>query len=486
MGEDVSDKLSIFLAVECSIGNPVSRFIVNSLSKKKNGRSLLEEALVTYCNLEKIPLLEKLKTLPLCAILGLGRTAFGADKNMMKEYFRDPVARRGLVNVMQSIGKYGIHRPFKLIAPFLVVWNYTNACNLKCQHCYQKAKKPLPDELSTEEKLGVVQQLADNNVVALAFSGGEPLLAPDFFEVAAYASQQHLYLSLATNGTLLTKKNVNRIVEAGIRYVEISLDSANPHSHEHFRGVRGCWEKTLEGIRNAVEHEELFVCLATTITRYNHHEVPALIKLSERLGVKRFLAFNFIPTGKATDIREADLTPQMREELLETLYKHMREGSIEVMTTAPQFARICMSRSKDTVAMAHFGAGTTSEKTRLLAEFLGGCGAGRLYCAIQPNGVVTPCVYMPIEIGNLREKTLQEIWKQSEIMQELREREQLLDNCGRCSFKNVCGGCRARAYAYTGNISGCDPGCIRNTSINTSPTTPAREHIPPTATQLIT
>jgi radical SAM protein with 4Fe4S-binding SPASM domain len=475
MEETVSDKIGIFLAVECSLGNPVSRFVVNSLSKKKNGKSLLEEALMVYCNLDSPPLLEKLKTLPLCAMLGLGRTAFGADKNTLREYFSDPIARRGLINVMRSIGKYGVTRPFKLAAPFLVVWNYTNACNLNCHHCYQKAKKPLPDELSTDEKLRIVKELADNDVVALAFSGGEPLLSPDFFEVAAYASEHHMYVSLATNGTLLTKQTVNRIVESGVGYVEISLDAATPEAHDNFRGRKGCWEKTVKGIKNAAEREELFVCLASTITKYNYHEVPELIKLAERLGVKRFLAFNFIPTGKAVDIQEADITPQMREELLQTLYNYMKQGSIEAMTTAPQFARVCMSKSKDTVAMAHFGTGTTSEKTRLLAEFIGGCGAGRLYCALQPNGVLTPCVYMPIEIGNLREEEFQELWENSQVLRELREREHLLGNCGRCNFKNVCGGCRARAYAYTGSISGFDPGCIRN--LHTTACTPtAAEH----------
>ena len=115
------------LAVECSLGNPVSRFIINRLSKKNNGRSLLEDALLNYCELNNPTILEKIKTAPLCALLGMGRTAFCADKKAMQEYFSDPVARKGILNVMRSIGKYGVHRPFLLAAPFLVVWNYTNA-----------------------------------------------------------------------------------------------------------------------------------------------------------------------------------------------------------------------------------------------------------------------------------------------------------------------------------------------------------------------
>ncbi len=466
---NVADDVNIFLAVECSLGNPLTRFVINRLSKKNNGLSLLEEALLDYCGLEECNLMEKFKTAPLRAVLGLGSTAFGADKDTMKEYFKDPVARKGLVNVMRSIGKYGVTRPFKLCAPFLVVWNYTNACNLRCQHCYQSASKPLPDELSLKEKLDVIDQLSENDVVALAFSGGEPVMGADFFEVVSYASSKNMFISVATNGTLLTEKTVDRLVESGVKYMEISLDSATPANHDKFRGVTGAWSRTIEGIKNAVSRDELFVCVASTITRNNFGEVNELIDLAGELNARRFLAFNFIPTGNATNIQDTDLTPAMREELLVTLYNRLKAGKLEVMTTAPQFARVCMSRSKDVVATAHFGTYETSDKTRCLAEFIGGCGAGRLYCAIQPNGIVTPCVYMPIVVGDLRQERFIDIWENSGTMKQLRSRDELLGNCGVCNFKNVCGGCRARAYAYSGNINGFDPGCIRNSMMSSTP-----------------
>ncbi len=463
------DDVNIFLGVECSLGNPLTRFVINRLSKKTNGSSLIEEALLDFCGLEEINIMEKLKTAPLRALLGLGSTAFGADKNTMKEYFKDPVARKGLVNVMRSIGKYGVTRPFKLCAPFLVVWNYTNACNLRCQHCYQSASKPLPDELSLKEKLDVIDQLSENDVVAVAFSGGEPIMGADFFEVASYASSKHMFISVATNGTLLSEKMVDRLVDSGVKYLEISLDSACPSKHDSFRGVSGAWNRTIGGIKNAASRDELFVCVASTITRNNFGEVNELIDLAGELDARRFLAFNFIPTGNATNIRDTDLTPAMREELLVTLYNRLKAGKLEVMTTAPQFARVCMSRSKDIVATAHFGTYETSDKTSMLAEFLGGCGAGRLYCAIQPNGIITPCVYMPIVVGDLRNERFIDIWENSGTMKQLRSRDELLGNCGICNFRNVCGGCRARAYAYTGNINGCDPGCIRNSMIPAIP-----------------
>ncbi len=459
------DDVNIFLAVECSLGNPLSRFVINMLSKKNNGSNLIEDALLSYCGIKNCTFLEKLKTAPLCALLGIGRTTFGADKDSMQEFFGDPVARKGLINVMRSIGKYGVTRPFKLCAPFLVVWNYTNACNLRCKHCYQSASKALPDELNLHEKLDIIDQLSENDVVALAFSGGEPLMGDDFFEVASYATKKNIYVTLATNGTLLTKKIVDKLVECGVKYIEISLDGSTPASHDSFRGITGAWNRTIEGIKNAVEREELFVCVASTITKHNFEEVNSLIDLAGELGTKRFLAFNFIPTGNAANIQDLDLTPAMREELLETLYLRLKKGGLEVMTTAPQFARVCMSKSKNTFAMAHFGTYEYADKTRMLAEFIGGCGAGRLYCSIQPNGIVTPCVYMPIEVGDLRTESFMGIWETSGTLKQLRRRDGLLGNCGVCDFRNVCGGCRARAYAYTGNINCGDPGCIRNSTV---------------------
>lgn len=462
---DSINSVSIFLAVECSLGNFLSRFVINMLSKKNNGTSLLEESLLDYCGISKPSLMKKLKTAPLRALIGMSSSAFGSTKEGMHEFFSYPPARRGLLNVMRSIGKYGVNRPFKLVAPFLVVWNYTGACNLHCQHCYQNAAKPLSNELNLDEKQSVIDQLAENDVVALAFSGGESLLAPDFFEVASYASRKDLFVSLATNGTLLTEEIVDRLVDSGVKYLEISLDAATPGIHDNFRGSAGAWNRTIRGIKNAAARDELFVCIASTITKHNFREVNALIDLAKELRTERFLAFNFIPTGNAVNIKDIDLTPAMREELLEILYKRLKSGGLEVMTTAPQFARTCMNKSKDTIAMAHFGTGETGDKARMLAKFIGGCGAGRLYCAIQPDGIITPCVYIPIEIGNLRKERFSDIWENSATLKTLRRRDNLLDNCGKCDFKNVCGGCRARAYAYTGNLNGCDPGCIRNSIV---------------------
>ena len=450
-------------SVNVFLGNAIIRKVIRGLCA--DDRQAIYEALSLYSGQNDLHLLKKLKLLPICAFVELGRMSFHVDRPKMQDYFRQQVTRRGLSNIVKSVAEYGISKPLKLQAPFLVVWNYTDACNLRCKHCYQGAGKMSEDELSLDERLNIVDQLADNDVVAIAFSGGEALLRDDFWEVARYASNKGLYLSLATNGTLLTKDVVRRLRDVGVEYFEISLDSVDPVKHDAFRGVNGAWERTVAGIKNVVAQDGAYSCIANTITNENYRELDALVAFSRKLGVNRTLIFNFIPVGRGSDIIDMDLSPDEREHVLQQMYGYLsdQDESFEILTTAPQFSRVCMMNSQNGImSLAHFGAAGFSDKVGLLAEYIGGCGAGRMYCAIQPNGIVTPCVFMPIPVGDLRSESFIDIWKNAEVMQSLRERHDLKEHCGSCDYKNVCGGCRARAYAYFNDIKAPDIGCIYN------------------------
>ena len=450
-------------SVNVFLGNAIIRKVIRGLCA--DDRQAIYEALSLYSGQNDLHLLKKLKLLPICAFVELGRMSFHVDRGKMQDYFSQQVTRRGLSNIVKSVAEYGISKPLKLQAPFLVVWNYTDACNLRCKHCYQGAGKMSKDELSLDERLNIVDQLADNDVVAIAFSGGEALLRDDFWEVARYASNKGLYLSLATNGTLLTKDVVRRLRDVGVEYFEISLDSVDPVKHDAFRGVNGAWERTVAGIKNVVAQDGAYSCIANTITNENYRELDALVAFSRKLGVNRTLIFNFIPVGRGSDIIDMDLSPEAREHVLQQMYGYLsgQDESFEILTTAPQFSRVCMMNSQNGImSLAHFGAAGFSDKVGLLAEYIGGCGAGRMYCAIQPNGIVTPCVFMPIPVGDLRSESFIDIWKNAEVMQSLRERHDLKEHCGSCDYKNVCGGCRARAYAYFNDIKAPDIGCIYN------------------------
>ncbi|MFA6331850.1 MAG: radical SAM protein [Methanoregula sp.] len=391
---------------------------------------------------------------------------FGVGNEDIKKGLAEPVFKNGLMNVLNGIARYGVTRPQIVNAPFLVVWDFTHRCNLHCKHCYQDAQLALPDELDTEEAKHLIREMADAGVVVIAFSGGEPLMRKDFFEIAAYAHQQGMYIALASNGTMITPEIAGRLKKIGVDYVEISLDGKDAAYHDALRGIDGAFERSVTGIRNCVENG-IYSCIATTVTQDNYDQVPEIYQLAADLGVTRVIFFNFIPTGRGAEMADKDITPCQREDLLRfILAKNIPGFTPEVLSTAPQLARVAIQRDKDAgVPVGHFHLGTElSGKTRMLADFIGGCGAGRLYCSIEPQGDVQPCVFMPIKVGNIRQTPFLEIWHNAEVLKNLRDRDLLTGTCGSCTNKYICGGCRARAWAYFHDLTMPDPGCINNDS----------------------
>jgi radical SAM protein with 4Fe4S-binding SPASM domain len=465
VGETSSSTVDIFINM---LKNPVLKYFIRVADGTctKCGLTYLKAALSDFSLGHQTPRSLKCHLFSelLSMILTVGCATFKIDLETARSSLRVPYFRSGLINVLEGISKYGVTRPQRLASPFLVVWNLTNACNLRCQHCYQRADKPTPDELSTEEAKRIIDQLYESNVSSIAFSGGEPMMRPDFYELAQYAANKGFYVSVATNGTLLTRQNVKRLKEAGVGYVEVSLDGARAETHDAFRGVEGAFDRTVHGIRNAVEGG-LYTGIATVSTRNSLYEIPKIFELAKSLGVGQVIVFNFVPTGRGEEIVNIDLSPNQREELLKYLYKELTGGEIEALSTAPQYSRVCLQQSLveglNVSAPTHFAALQLNARTRQLADFLGGCGAGRLYCAIQPNGIVTPCVFLPIVVGDLRKQTLKEIWETSKVLSDLSDRDALKGRCGHCQYRHVCGGCRARAYAYYGDYLAPDPGCIR-------------------------
>ena len=381
---------------------------------------------------------------------------------------RDPSVRRGVELILRSLLTYGVTVPQKLCAPFLIVWNFTNACNLRCKHCYQNAgPKPLPNELTFEEKLNVLNQLDEMEIPSIAFSGGEPTIHPDFIPIVKEASRRGIYTAVATNGLAFASESfTDKALKAGLNYVEVSLDSTDPKVHDEFRGIKGAWELAVKGIKNVVKHGGASTGVAMTLTKLNKDQIGDMVRLAEELGVTRVIFFNFIPTGRGKENVAFDLTPEEREEALRWIYQESRRSSVQVVSTAPQLARVSwqMSQGED-VLPTHFSI-PRSQTLRSLAEFIGGCGAGRIYAAIQPDGKVTPCVFMPIIVGDLREQTFKDIWENSEVMLKLRNKDLIKPPCGECPYRYVCGGCRARAYSYHGDYLAPDPGCLRGLMVS--------------------
>lgn len=392
-----------------------------------------------------------------------------------------PYWRKGVIATIKGLAYFGANKPITTGAPLFVVWNFTNRCNLRCKHCYQNAGPHLSNELDTNEALNVVRDLSDSDVSSIAFSGGEPLLRQDFFKVASHAKDYGMYVAVATNGTLITSEIAKKLSKT-VDYVEISLDGATPESHDNFRGVPGSWERAVCGIKHLID-AGVTVGIATTATKTNISEIHKIIDLTEQLKADYFICFNFIPTGRGQEIAKLDLSPLEREELLKGLYRRLIQNMVsnkktQIYSTAPQFARVglemqrqimselCMARSdfQPVIPASHYA--NLPGLTKGVAEFIGGCGAGRVYAAISPEGDVQPCVFMPIKLGNLRKHSFEYIWLYSPVLNKLRDRNNLKGGCSLCPYKYVCGGCRARAYGYFKDYLMHDPGCIRRMTEN--------------------
>jgi radical SAM protein with 4Fe4S-binding SPASM domain len=450
--------------LEDILAKPSTRRLLGWLTELKSDNKCLFERLCENYDNPELTGLSRVAYGAATAIIDCFIRHYGGNREALKaRLFHHPPTVRALALTARSIAKYGFTAPQRFVAPLTVVWNFTQACNLTCKHCYQVAtRRPLSDELTLEERLMVVDQLAAAGVPFLALAGGEPLVSKDIWPVLEHARRNHIHLTLATNGTLLTPETAARLRECGVRYVEVSVDSVRPEEHDRFRGQPGAWARSVQGIRNSVA-AGIRTAFAACITRHTANQVDDLVNFAIDLGCSTFSHFNFIPVGRGIEMAGDDLEPEQREMVLRRLNDHLQEARIGIFSTAPQFGRNCIMYGalNDIYPTGHAGLGA-GEKTRVLARYLGGCGAGRCYCSIQPNGAVTPCVYMPSpEVGNLRTQTLLDLFN-SEPFRILADRDDRGDHCAVCDYKLYCGGCRARAFAYTGDMTAGDPGCIYN------------------------
>ena len=457
--------------LKSTIGNPVTRKLVRGMSKycEKDGKNRIEVAVELYTGQREDACLSCKATEKIIAkILKKGASAFGLTEDELKKKFSDPYWAKGLSSTIRGIAEFGVRKPFTSGAPYQIVWDVTYACNLHCKHCYATAGKPWKDELTTEEAKRAIDIFDRAGVTIIAFSGGEPLVRPDIMELARYATDKGIYVAMATNGTLITKEKAKEMKEAGVQFVQISLDGIDAKTHDEFRGMKGAFDKTVQGIKNAVA-EGFFVEISTTVTRYNYKQLPDIIQFGEDLGANWFMAYNFIPTGRGKEIFEMDLSPGEREEALKMLWGELRKGrKINVLSTAPQFARVALQHEEgesQKIVPTHFYNPKLAGQLVDLAEFIGGCGAGRFYVSMRANGDLQPCVFFPLKVGNILEDDFEELWKKNEVLSNLRNKDILEGFCGKCDYRYYCGGCRARAYAYTGDYLAPDPGCIYNKEV---------------------
>lgn len=300
----------------------------------------------------------------------------------------------------------------------IISWNTTNACNMMCKHCYRDAGVKAEQELSTEEGLKLIDQIAEVGFKIMIFSGGEPLMRKDIYTLVNHAREKGLRPVFGTNGTLLTAEVAKRLKDAGAAAMGISLDSIDHMIHDMFRGVYGSWQKAVDGMR-ACREIGLPFQIHTTVMDWNMAEVEDLTDFAVEEGAIAHHIFFLVPTGRVVNIEKETLRAEQYEELLRRIMKKQSEVKIELKPTcAPQFMRIASEMGLET-------------------RFNKGCLAGLSYCIISPLGIVQPCAYLNIPAGNVREKPFGEIWREAEIFKVLRTEE----------YKGACGSCRYKKYA---------------------------------------
>ncbi|MBI3270738.1 MAG: radical SAM protein [Planctomycetes bacterium] len=367
----------------------------------------------------------------------------------------------------------------------VVSWNLTRRCNLRCVHCYLPAGKENDSshaELDTAELFRVADGIAEVNPEALVIlTGGEPLLRPDLFELARRLSGHGMLVVLGSNGVGIDDGVARRLAESGVKGVGLSLDAPAAAEHDLFRGRGGAFEATVRGAE-AVRAAGLDLLVQASLARHNVDRLPEMVDLAWRLGAKVFNLYFLVRTGRGRDVEA--LSPAENDAALQRLYElqhRYRRGSATTTITAaaattkgaavgagfPAYADVeaAAFRASDGM-LVH--AKCAPQFRRIVFEadpgsalgrtFTGGCPAGQNYCRIDPEGDLTPCPFMPLSVGNLRRERFADLWRGAPLFRQLRERR-LGGRCGECEFSLLCGGCRCKAYAATGDPLGEDPSC---------------------------
>ncbi len=332
--------------------------------------------------------------------------------------------------------------------PHAVSWNLTQRCNLRCAHCYLDAAQrsdPGPEELSAAECARIVDELARLNPhLVLILTGGEPLLHSRLDEIVERAAAAGMTPVLGTNGTLIRLARARRLRDAGLRGVGASLDSIDPAAHDRLRGVPGAWRRTIEGLRVLREAGLPFV-IQPSVFSWNRREIPDLAELALELGAESVNYYFLVCTGRGQDV--TDISAADYEAALCEISRLQRELAGRLMVTAK-----CAPHQKRVVHQL-------DGDSEFLSGYAGGCPAATNYFRIGPRGEVSACPYIPSAGASLRERGLSEIWASDPQLELLRDRSALKGRCGACEYRELCGGCRARAQAATGDPLAADPSC---------------------------
>ncbi|HEX75938.1 MAG TPA: radical SAM protein [Dehalococcoidia bacterium] len=340
--------------------------------------------------------------------------------------------------------------------PFLVSYSITTQCNLTCKHCYSEATdKPAEDELTTKEALRLIDELSDWGIGLLVLDGGEPLCREDCLEIASYASKKGIITGIGSNGTFIDTAMAREMKAAGIQSIAISIDGADAKTHDAFRGKSSAFAEALAGAA-ACKAAGLAFQFNMVIRKETAPQLPTMLNLAVTSGANAAEFFDLVEAGRAKrECRGQSLEPEQRKQVMEWLAQAQIDCPILIRVCAcPMYPLTLQQRQ---IQPKHFPA----QMLARIPYYGRGCAAGMPsgYIVIRANGEINPCMLLQINLGNVRQQSLRQIWDESSTLNQLRSRKFLKGECGRCDYKTTCSGCRGRAYEQTGDMLAADPAC---------------------------
>jgi AdoMet-dependent heme synthase len=348
------------------------------------------------------------------------------------------------------------------LAPFTIAWEVTRACAYACVHCRADAMHtPDPNELNTEEALRLIDRLAEFGSPILVFTGGDPMMRRDLYQLIAYATQKGLRCSLTPTATALpTTARLEKAREAGIRRIALSLDAPRPEIHDDFRQVKGSWQRTMDILHRA-QSIGLSVQVNTTVAKHNVDILDEMIPFLQEVGAVQWSLFFLVPTGRAQASNM--ISPEEHERVFNWLYDLSKNAPFDIKSTAaPMYRRVAIERKRAEQGgdkpVTFQGAGF--QYADGLNRPTRGVNDGNGFLFISHVGDIQPSGFLPLTAGNVRTDDVIDVYRHSQLFTDLRSPDKIKGRCGVCEYRDVCGGQRGRAYGTTGDYLESDPACV--------------------------
>ncbi len=341
-------------------------------------------------------------------------------------------------------------------APFLVIWEVTQACDLACLHCRASAQELRhPLELSTAEGFRLLAQIKEFGDPLMVFTGGDPLKRPDLFELLAESARLGLRTTVTPSATpLLDATAIERFRACGVARMAVSLDGPDAAAHDGFRRVEGSFARTVSALDEA-RRAGLDTQINTTVTRHNRQRLPEIAAHVSAAGAKLWSVFFLVVTGRA--LHEDDLSAEEYEQVFEYLYELSKTAAFDIKTTEAQhYRRYVAQRRKAEGGAERRPAGMPAG----IIQRQAGINDGKGFVFISHTGEILPSGFLPLSAGNVRLEHIGNVYRNSALFRRLRDTDALTGKCGECEFKNLCGGSRSRSYALTGDYMASDPRCV--------------------------